>query len=564
MDIMMFIKLLGGLGLFLYGMDLLGDGLKKAAGNKLKDILNKVTSSPLKALMLGTIVTMIIQSSSATTVLVVGLVNAELMTLAQAAGVILGADIGTTITGQIIALDLSAYAPLFIGIGAFARMMCKNERLKDIADCILGFGILFFGISVMSDVLKPLANDPFFTHILVKFGESPLLGLFAGVFVTAIIQSSSASIGVLQALALGGAFAGVEAYDALSIIIPIVLGMNIGTCATALLSMIGVDRKAKQAAIFHLLTKTIGVIWMMTLLLVTGAFGAEANSIVFKWIIAISGNDPTQQIANFHTAFNVCNACLLIFLTKPIIRVIQRLLPVVEETPEYTIRLNDLLLKNPSVAISEVINEMCVMGELAYKSLNLAIGACLHGKKENIKKIEKIEKTINDYEKGIADFVIKLSALDNGLQDADFIIQLHQNIHNIERIGDYCVSMVELTKTTEPHFSENAKAELMSMYSLVQTNLRNAIDAFEDKDLEKAIKTTMIEEQINDKENELRKAHIARLNKKSCSPESGVVYLDLVADLERIGDYSESLGIFVKDSFSLLEKRKLDFKINEI
>ena len=340
MDIMMLIQLFGGLGLFLYGMDLMGEGLKKAAGNKLKDILNKVTSNPIKALALGTIVTMIIQSSSATTVLVVGLVNANLMTLAQAAGVILGADIGTTITGQIIALNLSDYAPLFIGIGAAILMFANKDKLKHVAECILGFGILFFGISVMSTVLKPLADNPFFTNMLVSLGHYPILGLLAGVFVTAVIQSSSASIGLLQALAIGGAFAGVEGYEALGVVVPIVLGMNIGTCATAMIAMIGVEREAKQAAVFHLITKTVGVIWMMSLLFLTGAFAKDGHSFVFNFILSISGSDPTQQIANFHTMFNVINASLLLFLSKPIIKFIEKVLPVKKKTRKAILHSN--------------------------------------------------------------------------------------------------------------------------------------------------------------------------------------------------------------------------------
>ncbi|MFR6311321.1 Na/Pi cotransporter family protein, partial [Anaerofustis stercorihominis] len=428
MDIMMLIQLFGGLGLFLYGMDLMGEGLKKAAGNKLKDILNKVTSNPIKALALGTIVTMIIQSSSATTVLVVGLVNANLMTLAQAAGVILGADIGTTITGQIIALNLSDYAPLFIGIGAAILMFANKDKLKHVAECILGFGILFFGISVMSTVLKPLADNPFFTNMLVSLGHYPILGLLAGVFVTAVIQSSSASIGLLQALAIGGAFAGVEGYEALGVVVPIVLGMNIGTCATAMIAMIGVEREAKQAAVFHLITKTVGVIWMMSLLFLTGAFAKDGHSFVFNFILSISGSDPTQQIANFHTMFNVINASLLLFLSKPLIKFIEKVLPVKkkDEESDFTLKLNDILLENPAFAVSEALNEVETMSEIAYKSVNLASNACINNEFENIEEVELLENLINKYETGIAEFVIKISALDASIQSADFTVHLHQ------------------------------------------------------------------------------------------------------------------------------------------
>ncbi len=564
MNVMMLIQLFGGLGLFLYGMDLMGEGLKKAAGNKLKDILNKVTSNPIKALALGTIVTMIIQSSSATTVLVVGLVNANLMSLVQAAGVILGADIGTTITGQIIALNLSEYAPLFIGLGAAIRMFAKKDKTIHLSECILGFGILFFGISVMSDVLKPLANNPLFTNMLINLGKYPILGMFAGVFVTAVIQSSSASIGLLQALALGGAFAGVEGYDALGVLIPIVLGMNIGTCATAMIAMIGVDRQAKQAAVFHLITKTIGVFWMMSLLFLTGAFSANGDSFVFKFILDISGSDPTKQIANFHTLFNVCNASLLLFLSKPIISFIEKILPVNKESNEeedFELKLNDILLENPAFAVSEVLNEVETMAELAYKAVNLASDACINDKYDNEEEVKMLENLINKYETGIADFVIKISALDASIQSADFTVHLHQVIHDIERIGDYCMSMIRISNLKQEEntvFSENATKELMGMYEMVKNNLRCAIDAFKEKDIAKAIKTDFVEEQIDKKEDELRMAHIDRLNRKACTPEAGVVYFDIVADLERIGDYTAHIGSFVKEYVELLSKRQFD------
>lgn len=563
MDIMMLIQLFGGLGLFLYGMDLMGEGLKKAAGNKLKDILNKVTSNPIKALALGTIVTMIIQSSSATTVLVVGLVNANLMTLAQAAGVILGADIGTTITGQIIALNLSDYAPLFIGIGAAILMFANKDKLKHVAECILGFGILFFGISVMSTVLKPLADNPFFTNMLVSLGHYPILGLLAGVFVTAVIQSSSASIGLLQALAIGGAFAGVEGYEALGVVVPIVLGMNIGTCATAMIAMIGVEREAKQAAVFHLITKTVGVIWMMSLLFLTGAFAKEGHSFIFNFILSISGSDPTQQIANFHTMFNVINASLLLFLSKPIIKFIEKVLPVKkkDEEGDFTLKLNDILLENPAFAVSEALNEVETMSEIAYKAVNLASNACINNEFENIEEVELLENLINKYETGIAEFVIKISALDASIQSADFTVHLHQVIHDIERIGDYCMSMVRIAQNKKDDgvvFSENATNELSGMYEMVRKNLRLAIDAFKEKDLTKAVKTDLMEEEIDKKEDELRKAHIDRLNRKSCTPEAGVVYFDIVADLERIGDYSAHIGGFVKEYVELLSRRQFD------
>lgn len=562
-NFLMFIQVFGGLGLFLYGMDMLSEGLKSIAGDKLKNILNKVTSNPIKAAILGTIVTMIIQSSSATTVLVVGLVNAELMNIIQAAGVILGANIGTTITAQIIAFDLSAYAPLFIAVGAFMKILSNNEKIENLGSGILGFGILFFGINTMSETLVPLVDKPIFSNILLSLGAYPILGLIAGIIVTAIVQSSSATIGMLQALAIGGAFADLSNFQALSIIIPIVLGMNIGTCVTAIFAMIGSSRSAKQTASLHLIFKLLGAALMMIVILITGGFTNNEQSIVYKFVISISGSNTSRQIANFHTFFNIANTLIFLPFIKPITDMVQKIIPEKkqEEEQEFKLKFNDILLENPSVAISEIIGEAGTMAEIAFKSYNTAFECVYNNDISKVEDVKILENLINKFETGISEFLIKISALNLSLREADLVIHLFNAIHHIEKIGDHSMNLADMAlriKERDIKFSENAKHELDSMHLLVKESLRTSIDSFETSNLDKAYKVHILEKQIIEKEEDLRMAHIERLNQKRCTPETGVLYLDVVTDFARIGNYSEGLSKFVKANIDILPAKHFD------
>ena len=380
MDILIVFKAFGGLGLFLLGMNMMSEGLKRTAGDRLRKFLDKITGKPIKGLFVGAIVTMILQSSSATTVMVVGLVNASIMTVIQAAGVIVGTNIGTTITAQLIALNISEFAPLFIAIGVFLKLFSKDEKKKIIADAILGFGLLFLGISIMSQTLKPLAGNPLFADILVKLSINPLLAVIAGAAITAIIQSSSASIGLLQALAIGGAFTALPTDVTLSITIPIILGMNIGTCITAILSTIGTNRNAKRVALIHLFVNVFGSVWVLIFMgIMNGVWGTD--NLVYNLIIQMSGTtmidgnilpNVSKQIANSHMLFNVTNAIILLPFLKHLVKFIEKLLPEKDTEKEFKIKLDDRLLENPTLAISETLQVLNSMGKLAYENFHLA------------------------------------------------------------------------------------------------------------------------------------------------------------------------------------------------
>ncbi len=552
MDFNMIMQVFGGLGLFILGMTLMSDGLKKVAGDKLKSFLDKVTSNPIKSVFLGTIITMIIQSSSATTVMVVGLVNAGLINLIQAAGVILGANIGTTITSQLIALKITDYAALFIAVGVVMKLFSKKDKVRNLGDTILGFGLLFTGINIMSDTLKPLADNQLFVDILVSFSDNPIMGVIAGAVITAIIQSSSASIGLLQALAIGGAFATVSATTTLSASIPILLGMNIGTCVTAIFSMIGANNTAKQAAGIHLMVNIFGTFWVLGILYITGGFTAE-GSFIYDFIIKISGDDATRQIANSHTIFNVANTLVLLPLIPSLVKFIKKVIPDVEEKEEdkFKIRLDERLLENPTVALGETVDEVIRMGKLTYQNLNTAFYGSLKHDSKMIDEVFDVEEDINAFETGITDFLVKLSSLNLDYHDADLVIHLYHTIHDIERIGDHAVGIARIAQNKARKgikFSESASSEVTQMYEKVKKALKLAIEALEEKNKDKAAEVLEIEKQINQDEKQLRKAHINRLNKQSCSAESGVLYLDFVTDMERIGDYADNIAKFVIES----------------
>lgn len=551
MNIFTLFTLFGGLGMFLLGMDMMGEGLKRAAGESLKTFLDKMTNNPLKGIALGTIVTMIIQSSSATGVMVIGLANAGLIGVYQAAGVMLGANIGTTITGQLIALNASAYAPLFIAIGVSMRMFCKKERSIDIGNTVLGFGILFLGISTMSSSMRPLVNNQQFANMLVTFGNNPLLGAIAGTVFTAIIQSSSASVGLLQTLALGGAFASIGGTDVLDVVTPIILGMNLGACAPFIISTIGANMKGKQVAFSALLFKVLGLVWFMVFLIFTDSLSSQ-GSIFYNFIIKISGNDVSKQIANSHTIYNILNTIVIYPFIKPLVKFIERIYPDNESDDDenFVLHLDDRMLDTPSVALSETMDEVYVMGKVAKKNLERAY-MCF--KNEDLSKIDKVldvEDIINRYETGITTFLVKISSLNLTFNEARLSMHLYNVIHHIERIGDHAVSVVNSTRrkvTKKIKFSEGALSDIDKMYNEVNNGLDLVLEAFKNRDTEKARKIHRIELKVNRYEKEARDSHIRRLNQGTCSPESGVLYLDLITDLERIGDYIEHIAEFIEN-----------------
>ncbi len=558
MSFLSIIEVFGGLGLFLLGMNVMSDGLKRTAGDRLKNFLDKITNNPIKGLLVGTLITAIIQSSSATTVMVVGLVNASLMTVVQAAGVILGANIGTTITAQLIALNLSDYAPLFIALGVFLKLFSKDEKRQLIGDTIAGFGILFLGISIMSSTLKPLASNPIFSEALVNMSGNPLLCLLAGAVITAIIQSSSASIGLLQALAIGGAFSALSSDVTLNVTIPVILGMNIGTCVTALLSTLGTNRNAKKAAVIHLFVNIFGSIWVLILLaIINGVWGVD--NAIYNLIINMSGTttidgsvvpNVSKQIANAHMLFNVTNAIILLPFLKYIVKLTERILPDKPSSDDgFKLKLDDRMLHNPSLAISETIEVLNTMGELAHTNVRLAYRCFLSYDYAITKQIRANENEINLYDKGITNFLVKIVPSSITKKESELIYRLHQVNHNFERIGDHAdhlTSIAEMKYRDNISFSKDAQREIEEIYNKVDEILVLALKSLQEKNPYIAAGAKQIENSIDVLQRHATESHIDRLNQSLCSADQGVSYLEFISDMERIGDYAYKIAQFVQ------------------
>ncbi|QSX08206.1 Na/Pi cotransporter family protein [Alkalibacter rhizosphaerae] len=552
----MIFSLVGGLGLFIYGMNVMSDGLKAVAGDRVKRLLEILTNNRFLAILVGTVVTVIVQSSSTTTVMVVGFVNAGIMNLFQAAGVILGANVGTTITAQMVALKVDHFAPIFIGIGMLMMLTAKKKKTKQLATVILGFGILFLGISLMSDALKPLRGNQVFVDTLISFGNNPVLGLLAGLGITAIIQSSSATIGLLQAIALSGTFNAVDGISTLAIIVPILLGMNIGTCVTALISSIGANTNARKAALIHLVVNIAGSIWVMILLLIVD-FVSKGNNPIYYFIQDISGytmiegvrvHDVTKEIANTHTLFNVANTLILYPFMNPIVRFIDRLIPDKTELDEKGPHLDKRLLGNPAVAMGQVVKEITRMGRLANKNLHSSIEAILHKDEALVEKVFRREKLINDFAKEITQFLVLLS----NEQTADLrqgrVMDLFSCVHDIERIGDHAENLAELAQyriDNKVSFSDLAVDDLKIMMDLVEKVCYDVIEGFEQEDSKAALSTIKIEDEIDAMEEKLRTSHIARLNEGVCNAPSGIIFLDVISNLERVGDHATNIAEYI-------------------
>ena len=403
------VGLIGGLGLFIYGMQIMSNSLKVVAGDRMKHLLEVLTSNRFKAIICGIVVTIMVQSSSTTTVMVVGFVNASLMNLTQAAGIILGANIGTTVMAQLIAFNVDAIAPILIGIGTVMSVFGNKKKTRDLGTILLGIGILFFGISTMSSTMEPLKDNPVFKRWLITYGRNPILGLLIGTVITGIMQSSGATLAMLQALAISGIFADVSGTAAIQICIPMMIGTNIGTCVTALLSSIGTSKAAKNAAIIHLSVNIFGAIWVMTLLAIFNAV-LPVNPI-YQFLVDISGTMKTssgavipnvaRQIAMSHTFFNVANMFVMLPFIDKLVNFLETHIKDDEEESDKGLQLDDRLLNNPAVAIGQVGRELVHMAEMAEKNLKLAGKALVEGDEKAIEKVYQREDRIDEHEPAI-------------------------------------------------------------------------------------------------------------------------------------------------------------------
>lgn len=521
--------LIGGLGLFLYGMHLMGGGLQKAAGDKMRRLLEILTSNPVVAVLVGTGVTAIIQSSSATTVMVVGFVNAGLMTLKQAIGVILGANIGTTITTQLVSFKLTELAEPSIGIGLLILLAGKKERVKHIGQVILGFGILFYGMSAMSHAMKPLRTYEPFLNMLASFGKQPLLGVFISALFTAIIQSSSATTAIVVALASQGILS-------LESALPLILGSNIGTTITAVLASIGTNLTAKRAAVAHAVFN-IGGVLLFLLILKPFAYVAGSTSVVVE-----------RQVANAHTIFNVFNTLVVLPFISVFTSFVTKLVPGKDREIAETMRtlyLDRHLLPTPSIALGQGRRELLRMGEIASRMLEETMLAFNDNDVRYIKTAKEKEQLLNFLEKEIMVYLVEVSQASLSAEQSDTLNSLLEIVNDIERVGDHADNIIELAEykieNTLP-FSDAAIAELQQMYSKVKEMFDNSLHVLESGDKFLAGRIEQAEDQIDQLEQELRQNHIDRLNKHICYPGSGIVYLDVISNMERIADHASSIA----------------------
>ena len=522
------IQVAGGLGLFLFGMKLMGEGLENAAGDKLKSILEKVTKNPISAVLVGAFVTMVIQSSSATTVMVVGFVNAGLMNIAQAAGVIMGANIGTTITAQLVAFKLDEIAPLFVIVGVVLLMSAKQKKRKDIADIVLGFGILFMGMGIMSSALKPLADSPMFSELIMAIGENWVLGIFTGLALTAILQSSSATTGILIALASTGSIT-------INIVLPILFGCNIGTCVTALIASIGANKTAHKAAAIHLMFNILGTLIFIPFLKPLGHIVQE-----------MSPGDVQRQIANAHTIFNVTATIILVPLSKYMIMIVNKLIKGEDEVelrgPKY---LDERLLETPVIAAGQVQKETLRMANKAKENLELSMKAFRENNESLVKKVYDNEKLINILEEEITAYLVKLSKCDLSAKESNLVASTFHIVTDIERIGDHVENIADLTLEKvgrKLKYSEDALNEIDYIYDQTIKALDITIDSYANENIEEAGTIYEIERKIDASQKEFRENHIKRLSQGSCNAYDGAIFMDLLSNFERIGDHATNIA----------------------
>lgn len=546
-DVEMLFKFIGGLGMFLYGMNAMADGLQKSAGHRMQQLLGVLTSNRLLGVLVGAAVTAIIQSSSATTVMVVGFVNAGIINLVQASGIIMGANIGTTVTSWLVSmsewgelLKPEFFAPLIIGAGAVMTLFSKEQRKKEIGEILVGFGVLFIGLSFMSSSIKPYRDAQIFTTAFSVLGGNPVLGILAGAVVTAIIQSSSASVGILQTLALNGIVNWRSA-------IFITLGQNIGTCVTALLSSMGAHKTAKRAAAIHLMFNVIGaVIFCIIMVILFAVNPLWADSSI-----------SSVEISVFHTIFNISNTILLfpfanmlVKLSYVFVRESKTEENNVEPETEMLRHLDDRILETPSFAIENVTNEVVNMGKKAYDALNAAIEAMLDNDYEKMDNVKSMEQTINHLEKILTEYLIKINNLSLNEEQHLKVKDLFYAISDFERMGDHCENLAELTEKKielEIWFSEEAKTEMQRMAQMTGKAVEYAIKSMETKEMSDVRLVIQYEEEVDNLEEELRERHIVRLSNNKCKTENGVIFLDAISNLERISDHAHNIAGYVRD-----------------
>jgi len=521
----------GGLGIFLFGIKSMGDGLQKSAGNRLRDILDKYTTNPFLGVLAGIIVTVLIQSSSGTTVITVGLVSAGFMTLRQAIGVIMGANIGTTVTAFIVGIDVGEFALPVVAVGAVLIFFFKKEKLQHLGQIFFGFGMLFYGLELMGSGMKPLRSSEYFIDLTQSMSDNPFLGVIVGTVFTVIVQSSSATIAILQELYAGGSID-------LSAALPVLFGDNIGTTITAVLASIGASVAARRAAAAHVIFNIVGtVIFMIVLVPFTN---------YVMWLSGILDLENKMQIAFAHGTFNVVNTLIQFWFIGTIAWIVTKLVPGEESIVDTKAQHLDpiFIQQSPSIAVEQAKFEVIRMGDFAKLGLEEARNYLQTGDKKHADKSAHIEDALNSLNAKITDYLVKLAAVDLTEQESQEHKTLMHAINDIERIGDHVENIIELIdfKTaTRITLSTEAQQELTEMYDLTRATLETSLQTLASGDLVEARKVIEMEAKLDLLERQFRKNHVVRLNTGACDGQAGMFFVDMLSNLERIGDHAMNI-----------------------
>ncbi|WP_193559347.1 Na/Pi cotransporter family protein [Metabacillus litoralis] len=528
----MIFEFIGGLGIFLFGIKYMGDGLQRSAGDKLRDILDKFTTNPIMGVLAGIIVTILIQSSSGTTVITVGLVSAGFMSLRQAIGVIMGANIGTTVTAFIIGIKISDYALPIIAVGAVLLFFFKNKRIHNLGQIVFGFGALFFGLELMGGGMKPLRSLQEFHDLTLSMSDNPLLGVLIGTIFTVIVQSSSATIGILQEL-FGQGLMDIRAA------LPVLFGDNIGTTITAVLASIGASVAARRAALTHVIFNLLGTgIFLIFLPLFTNfvQFLQDAMNL-----------NPEMTIAFAHGSFNLTNTIIQLPLIGLLAWIVTKLIPGDDSMIEYKPKHLDPIFieQSSSIALGQAKEEVLRMGKFAIIGLEASSEYQKTFSQKNADTAMQLEDAINNLDRKITDYLILISRSEMSSTESEEHSMLMDTVRDIERIGDHFENVVELVGfqiTNKVKLTDSAKKDLEEMFDLTIQTLKDALTALDDKDTALAMKVLKSEEQIDKMERTLRKKHILRINEGACTGSAGIVFVDIISNLERIGDHSVNLA----------------------
>lgn len=528
----MIFEFVGGLGIFLFGIKFMGDGLQKSAGDRLRDILDKFTTNPLMGVLAGIFVTVLLQTSSGTTVLTVGLVSAGFMNLRQAIGVIMGANIGTTVTAFIIGIKISDYSLPILFAGAVLLFFFKNKKIHNVGQIVFGFGALFFGLELMGDGMKPLRSLQAFQDLTVSMSDNPLLGVVIGTVFTVIVQSSSATIGILQELH------GLGLID-IKAALPVLFGDNIGTTITAVLASIGASVAARRAALTHVIFNLIGTaIFLVVLPLFTAFIGMLKVNL---------GLNPEMTIAFAHGTFNLTNTLIQLPFIGFLAFIVTKLIPGEDSLIEYKAKHLDPLFidQSSSIALGQAKEEILRMGQFATLGLEEANQYLKSNLPKHSETAYQIEDAINNLDRKITDYLVLISRAEMSAVESEEHSTLMDTVRDIERVGDHFENIVELVDyqlSNKVKLTESAMADLDEMFTLTIQTLKDAISALDDKDTSLASKVMKSEEQIDKMERMLRKKHILRINEGSCTGQAGIVFVDIISNLERIGDHSVNIA----------------------